>query len=136
MRSYATHCLILALACICAACGGGGGGGDNGGGAGVVDTNQALALTAGNAVPVSGLVAGLAMGGITVGSLGFDVVASADSSGESDANFNILRVTQDAANRVLSMQMQQTPENHIHQRRTGTAECELFGRWNGRYQLE
>ena len=106
MGSYATHGLIITLVCICAACGGGGGGDE---GNGVVDTNQPLALTSGNAVPVSGLVVNSAMGGITAGSLGTGVVASSDSPNEGGFDFNILPVVQTAADRIFSMQMQPEP---------------------------
>ncbi len=98
---------ILALVCICISCGGGGGsGGDENG---VVDTNQALALDNSNALPVSGLVLDAAAGGITAGSLGTVVVASADSPQGGGFEFNLLRITQDVMELVWEMRLQGTP---------------------------
>jgi hypothetical protein len=103
MRSHLSFISILALAVICASCGGGGGGDDGGGAGGVVDTNQPLALTSSNAPAVSGRAIGAAGGGITVGSLGTAVIASADSARGSGFEFNLLHVTQDAVDRVWAM---------------------------------
>ena len=97
---------ILAFVFVCTSCGGGGGGGEGSGVA--VDTNQALTLTSNNAPAVSGLVVGATGGGITAGSLGSVVIASADIPQESGFEFNILHVTQDVVDRVWVMHHQGT----------------------------
>ncbi|MHC4104749.1 MAG: hypothetical protein ACYSR9_07415 [Planctomycetota bacterium] len=106
MKSHLSFVSILALVCICVSCGGGGGGGDENGG--FVDTSQALALNDSNALPVSGLVVDAAAGGITVGSLGTVVIASADSQSGSGFEFKLLRVTQDVLDLIWEMRLQGT----------------------------
>ena len=103
MRPHVSFISILAFVIICASCGGGGGGGDGGG---AVDTNQPLALTSSNAPAVAGLVVDAVGGGITVGSLGNVVIASADSPQGSGFEFNLLHVTQDVVDRVWTMHQQ------------------------------
>lgn len=108
MKSHLSFGSVLVLVLICSACGGGGGGGE-GGGAGAVDTNQALALTNNNAVPVSGLAVAVAAGGITVGSLGNVVIASADTANESNLELNLLGITQNVLEIVQAIRSHESP---------------------------
>ena len=97
------HAILLCafLSFICGGCGSSSGGDDDDD-AGWVDTNQPLALTGNNAVPVSGLLIDAVEGGITAGSLG-PVVASVESNHVNSFKFNVLRLTRDVLDLVLDM---------------------------------
>ncbi|MEE4265930.1 MAG: hypothetical protein V2I56_24790 [Desulfobacteraceae bacterium] len=106
MRSHLSLFSILAVTAICVSCGGGGGGSDGAGG--VVNTNQALTLTSSNAAAVSGLTIDAVGGGVTAGSLGTVVIASADSPNGSGFEFNLLQVARNVVDRVWTMHEQGT----------------------------
>ena len=108
MRSHLSLFSILAVIVICVSCGGGGGGSDGGGAGGVVDTNQALTLTSSNAAAVSGLTIDAVGGGVTAGSLGTVVIASADSPNGSGFEFSLLHVARNVVDRVWTMHEQGT----------------------------
>ena len=86
-----TRGLVLGLlTLLVGACGGGGSGdGDVGG---FVDTSQPVALSSGNAVPASGLVVDAAAGGLTAGSFGTVVVASAAASPTEGLDLDLVRL--------------------------------------------
>ena len=84
----------------------GGGGGDEGGG--FVDTNQPLALNSNNAVAVSGLVVEGNGGAIAAGSLGENVIASANAPSGGGFIFSFLYFAQDVAERIWTMYEQGT----------------------------
>jgi hypothetical protein len=85
------------------ACGGGGGDGDDNGSS--ADTSQPLSLNSSNARAVSGLVVDTSMGGLTAGSLGNVVVASANTSNSSNFGFDILKFTQSLLDQILSVEL-------------------------------
>lgn len=100
-----TPALVLGLlTLLVAACGGGGSGDEDGGG--FVDTSQPAALNSGNAVPASGLVVNAAVGGLTAGSLGTVVVASAGASPADGLDLDLIRLTQDLLDRIWTMRLQ------------------------------
>ena len=110
MKKYHLFCLVILLLVSFSfsffGCGGGGGGDDGGG---FVDTSQPLALNSNNAVAVSGLVVEAHGGGITAGSLGENVIASANSSIEGGLKFDLRTfVMRDVVYQILKMQQEGT----------------------------
>ena len=109
MRSHVSFISILALVVICVSCGGGGGGGGDDGGGGVSRYEPAPGDSPAATQPaVAGFVAGTALGGLTAGSLGTVVIASADSARQSNFEFNLLLLTQDTVDRVWTMHQKET----------------------------
>ncbi len=97
--------LLGLLAALVTACGGGGSGDDA---VGFVDTSQPLTLASSNAVPVTGLVLDAAAGGLSVGTLGTVVVASAEAPAPTGVDLSMLRLAQDVADRIFTLQLQGT----------------------------
>jgi hypothetical protein len=96
--------LLGLLTLLVAACGGGGSGDDEE--VGFVDTSQPVALNSGNAVPASGLVVNAVVGGLTAGSLGTVVVASAEGSPADGVDLDLVRLTQGVLDRIWTLRLQ------------------------------